>query len=52
MKNINEGRFDLAATNCAMRTEGNPGLTPRNKANKKLFLSAAANPTSTVVLGY
>jgi GH24 family phage-related lysozyme (muramidase) len=52
MKNINEGRFDLAATNCAMRTEGNPGLIPRNKANKKLFLSAAANPTSTVVLGY
>lgn len=52
MKNINDGRFDLAATNCAMRTEGNPGLIPRNKANKKLFLSAVSNPTSTVVLGY
>jgi GH24 family phage-related lysozyme (muramidase) len=41
MKAVNDKDWNLAAVNCSMRTEGNPGLIPRNKANKKLFLSAA-----------
>lgn len=34
--------FDAAAENCRMREAGNPGLIPRNQANKKLFQNAAA----------
>lgn len=30
-----------AADHCRMRTEGNPGLIPRNAANKALYLAAA-----------
>lgn len=30
-----------AADECRMRTEGNPGLVPRNYANKALYLAAA-----------
>jgi len=30
-----------AADDCRMRTEGNPGLIPRNAANKSLYLAAA-----------
>ncbi|GAB3894262.1 lysozyme [Spirosoma agri] len=34
--------FDTAAENCRMREAGNPGVIPRNKANKHLFQNAAA----------
>ena len=52
INNPNGPNWEQAAANCHMKTTGNPGLKPRNKANEKLFLSAAANPTSTIVLGY
>jgi len=34
--------FDAAAENCKMSESGNPGVIPRNKANKRLFQNAAA----------
>ncbi len=34
--------FDAAAENCRMTESGNPGVIPRNKANKLLFQNAAA----------
>jgi hypothetical protein len=34
--------FDAAAENCQMSEAGNPGVAPRNKANKWLFQNAAA----------
>lgn len=52
MASVNSLNWEQAAANCLMKTTGNPGLVPRNRANQKLFLSAAANPTSIVVLGY
>lgn len=33
--------WKAAADHCRMRTEGNPGLVPRNYANKALYLAAA-----------
>lgn len=33
--------WKAAADRCRMRTEGNPGLVPRNYANKALYLAAA-----------
>jgi len=41
-----------ASKECGMKTIGNPGLIPRNKANKKLFLSASDYPYSTEIQGY
>lgn len=52
MCSVNSLNWEQTAANCHMKTTDNPGLKPRNKANEKLFLSAAANPTSTIVLGY
>lgn len=34
--------FDAAAENCRMSEAGNPGVAPRNIANKRLFQNAAA----------
>ena len=34
--------FDTAAENCKMNETGNPGIIPRNSANKQLFKNAAA----------
>ena len=34
--------FDAAAENCRMREAGNPGVVPRNRANKILFSNAGA----------
>jgi hypothetical protein len=34
--------FDAAAENCRMTEAGNPGVVPRNRANKTLFSNAAA----------
>jgi GH24 family phage-related lysozyme (muramidase) len=34
--------FDQAAENCRMKEDGNPGLVPRNRANRTLFQNAAA----------
>lgn len=34
--------FDAAAENCRMSEVGNPGVAPRNRANKRLFQNAAA----------
>ncbi|HVF90038.1 MAG TPA: hypothetical protein VNH22_08215, partial [Blastocatellia bacterium] len=34
--------FDAAAENCKISEVGNPGVIPRNKANKRLFQNAAA----------
>ena len=34
--------FDAAAENCRMAEAGNPGVVPRNNANKRLFQNAAA----------
>lgn len=34
--------FATAADNCKMKEAGNPGIVPRNRANKQLFLNAAA----------
>lgn len=34
-----------ASENCKIREAGNPGVVPRNKANRQLFLSAAAAAT-------
>jgi hypothetical protein len=34
--------FDGAAENCQMSESGNPGVVPRNLANKRLFQNAAA----------
>ena len=34
--------FDGAADNCKMNETGNPGIIPRNQANKQLFKNAAA----------
>ena len=34
--------FDGAAQNCRMTEVGNPGVIPRNRANKQLFQNAAA----------
>lgn len=34
-------RWIEAAENCSIRSEGNPGVIPRNKANKVLFRMAA-----------
>lgn len=34
--------FDAAAANCKMSEAGNPGVIPRNRANKRLFQNAAA----------
>jgi GH24 family phage-related lysozyme (muramidase) len=50
-KACNERRWEDAAKNCLMRTTGNPGLVPRNKANVKLFYAAAAYPDSTILRG-
>jgi GH24 family phage-related lysozyme (muramidase) len=35
------GNFLMAAIQCAMDTTGNPGLVPRNTANRTLFSNAA-----------
>lgn len=34
--------FDAAAENCRMNETGNPGVAPRNRADKRLFQNAAA----------
>ena len=34
--------FEAAAATCKMNEAGNPGLIPRNNANKRLFLNASA----------
>lgn len=34
--------FDVAAENCKMQEAGNPGVVPRNRANRTLFHNAAA----------
>lgn len=52
MTAVNSQNWKVAAANCLMKTTGNPGLVPRNRANQKLFISASENPTSTIVLGY
>jgi hypothetical protein len=50
-----EGDWDTAAANCGMNESGNPGLVPRNAANRALFrtatymVSQSADPS---VLGY
>lgn len=36
-------RFEVAADECKMREEGNPGLAPRNVANRELYLEAGRN---------
>ncbi len=33
--------FVTASQNCTIKEEGNPGVIPRNKANRELFLAAA-----------
>jgi len=38
----NAQNFDDAAANCKMNEAGNPGLAPRNRANKALFENAAS----------
>lgn len=39
------GNFEGCAADCEMRTAGNPGLVPRNKANVALFRAAAGTST-------
>lgn len=44
---VRSQNWPVCAENCKIREEGNPGIVPRNKANKALFLAAAhakANP--------
>jgi GH24 family phage-related lysozyme (muramidase) len=36
----NRGDWQTAAEQCRMRTDGNPGVAPRNTANAKLFFNA------------
>lgn len=38
---LNDRDFDLAAKSCHMNETGNPGLIPRNKANKIMYRNAA-----------
>lgn len=47
--------WSVAAKECFLNARGNPGLVPRNWANRKLLLSAAehdGDPDQTVVRGY
>jgi GH24 family phage-related lysozyme (muramidase) len=37
--------FIICSVECRMNVDGNPGLIPRNAANKQLFLAAAATTT-------
>lgn len=41
-----------AAAECQMRTAGNPGLVPRNRANRALLLGAAAGGDPEVLVGW
>lgn len=41
-----------AAAECQMRTAGNPGLIPRNRANRALLLGAAAGGDPEVLVGW
>ncbi len=47
--------FAIASTECTIREAGNPGVIPRNKANRALYLAAAGlgvvRPASDGVLG-
>lgn len=48
-----EQAWQLAALECYMNSTNNPGLIPRNKANRKLFEAAAAIENQlTKVTGY
>ena len=38
---VRAGDFKSAAEECAINSAGNPGVVPRNRANKQLFLNAA-----------
>lgn len=38
---VSMGDFATASAECQMNATGNPGLVPRNKANRTLFLNAA-----------
>lgn len=39
-------RWAECADNCKIREDGNPGIVPRNVANKKLFMAAASSQTA------
>ncbi len=41
-----------AAAECQMRTAGNPGLVPRNRANRALLLGAAAGGDPEALVGW
>jgi GH24 family phage-related lysozyme (muramidase) len=46
---LTRGDFATCAVECQMNAVGNPGLIPRNSANKALFLAAAQGGDPEVV---
>jgi GH24 family phage-related lysozyme (muramidase) len=44
--------WTVCADECKMNADGNPGLIPRNAANKKLFLNAASSTDPDVLYGF
>lgn len=41
-----------AAAECAINSKGNPGVVPRNRANRALLLGAAAGGDPDVIMGW
>ncbi len=44
---LKAGDFTGAADQCAINSAGNPGVVPRNKKNRELYLSAAEDVATT-----
>lgn len=49
---LREGRFKDAAEECFLKATSNPGLVPRNWANRKLLSAAATTETPDLITGW